>query len=79
MLKKKPDFVNIITTLGIAGAITLISSYFSNFAPEAKVDLQIQEVKAEIKAVDVKQEAKFDKILSGFCIIDARTCTLREK
>lgn len=76
---KKIDFSGVLITFLVAGIMTLVSFYFSGFAPKASVDLQFSEVKAEIKAVDTKQDAKFDKILSGFCIIDKRTCQLKEK
>lgn len=84
------DIMQIIVTLAIVIITTLFSAYFSGFASKADVDIQFSKIESSFIAGDkenvhkineVRAEtiAKFDKILTAFCILDKKTCTLKER
>lgn len=57
-----------ITVLLTAALSFLITNYFSGFA-----------LKADVEKIDIKYESKLDKVLTGLCIIDQRTCELKRE
>jgi uncharacterized protein YacL len=63
-------FVSLITAL----ISFLVFTFFSSFATRSDV---AQENFKTTRRVD-KLESKVDKVLSGLCIIDGRTCKLKE-
>ena len=63
-------------TLGVLASILafLVFFYFSSFA--SRVELRELESKTDKQTLVLGH--KIDKILQGICIIDARTCKLKE-
>jgi sensor domain CHASE-containing protein len=64
-----------VTSLIVALITFLFFSYFSSFATKAEVFKVENRLDKKINSV----EHSIDKVLSGLCIIDQRTCKLKEK
>lgn len=64
-------------TVGVMASILafLVFFYFSSFA--SRVELKELEAKSDKQSLILNH--KIDKILQGMCIIDTRTCKLKEQ
>lgn len=60
-------FIGALTVLTTSLITFLVAGYFSGFA-----------LRSEVELIDQKYESRFDKVLVGLCIIDERTCKLKE-
>ncbi len=61
--EQKNKLIGSVVVMITAFFTFLVSAYFSSFATNARVD---------------SIEAKLDKVLTGLCIIDKKTCILKD-